>query len=639
MRDIVSSVLGDAAAKDPFRRLMQRIGLLCCVAITLFVVGTTGFGKYPAQVQYGVILTLGLSAIFLLKPGPLARQGRLSTADIGLSFLFIGATLFSGLYLLHEYHNIAEMREGIPNTADIWCYALGTIVVLEGARRAEGWLLLAVVLAAFGYLFFGDYLPGILHHRPFTVPEVLEISYSYQGIYGVALGAVCDVVYVFVILGAALRITGAGDFFNYLAMRLTHRRRSGPAQCAIFASSMFGSINGSAPANVAATGVLTIPLMKRAGFKGTFAGGVEATASCVGQIMPPVMGVGAFIMSEITGIPYVRIMLVALVPAFLFIFSLSVAVALEAGRLGMKPLQTRALEWNTLRSSQAIVLVGGFGTLLTMLFVGYSPTYCGLMATVVVLGLAAVFPMTRLSVSKWIQFLIDGGRDGLGVALACAAIGIIIGAVTTTGIGIKINQVIVALGQEQLLFALGLSAVCAILLGMGLPTAASYLMVIFVAGPAVMQLGVTLLQAHLFIFYYAVLSAITPPVALAVFAAAAIARENPVKLAGNAVRLCFIGFLLPIIWVYHPKIFLADLPPGEWPAGIAFLVALLVAITAMNASHIGYFKGDLNFPIRILLLLAGLAIIVPGGLWTASGAILSLGLFSFCWWKHRRMSV
>ena len=256
-----------------------------------------------------------------------------------------------------------------------------------------------------------------------------------------------------------------------------------------------------------------------------------------------------------------------------------------------------------------------------------------------VLGLAAVFPMTRLSVSKWIQFLIDGGRDGLGVALACAAIGIIIGAVTTTGIGIKINQVIVALGQEQLLLALGLSAVCAILLGMGLPTAASYLMVIFVAGPAVMQLGVTLLQAHLFIFYYAVLSAITPPVALAVFAAAAIARENPVTLAGNAVRLCYIGFLLPIIWVYHPEVFLADLPLGEWPAGIAFLGALLVAITAMNASHIGYFKGDLNLPIRILLLLAGLAIIMPGALSTGTGAILSLGLFGFCWWKHRKMSV
>jgi TRAP transporter 4TM/12TM fusion protein len=631
---MLSSILGDAAAKVPFHRWMQWIGLLCCIAINLFVVGTTGFGKYPAQVQYGVILTLGLSAIFLFKPGPLTRQGRRSWADTLLSLLFIGATLFSGIYFLYEYHNIADMREGIPNPSDIWCYALGTIAVLEGARRAEGWILLAVVLGAFGYLFFGNYLPGILHHRPFAISEVLEISYSYQGIYGIALGSVCDVVYVFVILGAALRITGAGDFFNYLAMRLTHRRRSGPAQCAIFASSMFGSINGSAPANVAATGVLTIPLMKRAGFSGCFAGGVEATASCVGQIMPPVMGVGAFIMSEITGIPYVRIMLVALVPAFLFIFSLSVAVSLEAGRLNLEPLKSKALEWNRLRSRQAVILVGGFGTLLTMLFSGYSPTYCGLMATLVVLGLASIFSITRLSISQWITFLIDGGRDGLGVALACAAIGIIIGAVTTTGIGIKINQVIVALGQQQLLYALILSAVCAILLGMGLPTAASYLMVIFVAGPAVMQLGVTLLQAHLFIFYYAVLSAITPPVALAVFAAAAIARENPIRLAGSAIRLCYIGFLLPIIWIYHPDLFLADLPLSDWPRGIAFLGALLIAITAMNASHIGYFKGDLNFPVRVLLLAAGLAILIPGAWLTVGGTALAVGLFTICWWKH-----
>ena len=621
----MNKFLGDPAEASGFERFLRAVGLLCCIAINLFVVVTTGLGKYPAQVQYGVILTLGLTAIFLLKPGPLARPGRPGWADAALNLVLIGATLFSGLYFLDQYNAIAEMREGIPNAADLWCYALGTIVVLEGARRAEGWMLLAVVSLAFIYLFFGNFLPGILHHRPFAWEEVLEISYSYQGIFGVALGSVCDVVYVFVILGAALRITGAGDFFNYLALRLTHRRRSGPALCAIFASSMFGSINGSAPANVSATGVLTIPLMKRAGFKSSFAGAVEATASCVGQIMPPVMGVGAFIMSEITGIPYMRIMLAAVVPAVLFILSLSVAVALEAARLDLRPIKGEDVDWSFERTGQAIILVGGFGTLLVMLFIGYSPTYCGLMSTLVVLGLASLFSTSRLNFKQWLTFLIDGGRDGLGVALACAAIGIIIGAVTTTGIGIKINQLIVALGHQQLLYALILSAACAILLGMGLPTAASYLMVIFVAGPAVMELGVSLLQAHMFIFYYAVLSAITPPVALAVFAAAAIAQANPLKLAGNAVRLCFVGFLVPIIWIYHPELFLVDLPLSQWPGGLAFIVALIIAVIAMNASHIGYFKGRLNLGLRAGLMVAGLAVLHPNP-WSAVAGVVAVGL-------------
>lgn len=621
----MNKFLGDPTEVSGPERFLRAVGLLCCVAINLFVVFTIGLGKYPAQVQYGVILTLGLTAIFLLKPGPLAGEGKPGWADPALNLVLIGMALFSGLYFLDQYHEIAEMREGIPDPSDLWCYALGTIAVLEGARRAEGWMLLAVVSMAFIYLFFGSFMPGILHHRPFAWEEVLEISYSYQGIFGVALGSVCDVVYVFVILGAALRVTGAGDFFNYLAMRLTLRRRSGPALCAIFASSMFGSINGSAPANVSATGVLTIPMMKRAGFKSSFAGAVEATASCVGQIMPPVMGVGAFIMSEITGIPYMRIMLAAVVPAVLFILSLSIAVTLEAARLNLSPVEGEDVDWSPQRTCQAVILVGGFGTLLAMLFSGFSPTYCGLISTLVVLGLATLFSATRLNPDKWLTFLIDGGRDGLGVALACAGIGIIIGAVTTTGIGIKINQLIVALGHQQLLFALILSAVCAILLGMGLPTAASYLMVIFVAGPAVMELGVSLLQAHMFIFYYAVLSAITPPVALAVFAAAAIARANPLKLAGNAVRLCFIGFLVPIIWIYHPELFLVDLPLAQWPGGLAFIAALVIAVIAMNASHIGYFKGHLNIGLRLLLMAGGVAVMFPNP-WSAGGGVLVVAL-------------
>lgn len=609
----ISEELGLEGSASTYDKVIRSIGLLVCILITLFILGTTAFGKFPAQIQYGVTLTLGLIAVFILKPGPLINTNPF--ADKILSWVMLGLTLFSGLYFLDQYDEIADMREGLPSGWDLVCYASGTFAVLEGARRVEGLTLLSVVGAGIIYMMFGEYMPGLLEHRPFEIAEVLEISYSYQGIYGVALAAVVDVVLVFVVLGVALRLTGAGEFFNFLALRLTKGRASGPAQCAILASAMFGSVNGSAPANVSATGVLTIPMMKRAGYPGRFAGGVEATASCVGQIMPPIMGVGAFIMSEVTGIPYTTIMLAALVPAFLFICSLSLAVALEAGKLGINAIESdESLEMNSERTAQAVALISGFGTLIVMLFSGFSPTFCGLAAIAVVLVSANMFPATRMNYASFIRFFVDGGKDGLSVMIACAAIGIIIGAVTTTGLGIKLNQMIVAMGGESLLLALILAAICSVILGMGLPTAASYLMVIFVAGPAIMKLGVPLLQTHLYVFYYAVLSAITPPVALAVFAASAIAKASPIQLAGNALKLSIVAFVIPIAWVYHPEINLQDLSAENAVATFGYILALVVAMTGVTAGHIGYFRRVLLFPERIVLIAAGAAILSPN--WT-----------------------
>ena len=580
-------------------------GQACCAAIALFVAFTAGFGKFPAEAQYCIALTLGLVAIFLLKPGPFARDAALTGPDIGLTLLLVAAALATGGYYLANYQAIAAFREGIPNTADLVCYAVGTLTVIEGARRAEGMILVGVVLGAGFYLAFGHVMPGVLYHRPMPISGALEVAYSYQGIYGIALGSVVDIVLVFVILGAAIRVSGAGAFFNFVAARLTRGFRSGPAQGAIVASTLFGSINGSAPANVASTGVLTIPMMKRAGYSASFAGGIEATASCVGQIMPPIMGVGAFIMSEVTGVPYAEIMLVAIVPAFLFLFSLSTAAALEARRLDIKALSSDdPAQWTATRTCQAVVLVGGFGSLLAMLFTGFSPTFAGLLASAITLALALLMPPTRFGLRAMTTFVVDSGRDGLSVMISCAAIGVVIGAVTSTGLGIKLNQLIVAMGSGDLFPALVLAAICSIVLGMGLPTAASYLMVVFVAGPSLVELGVSTLQTHFFVFYYAVLSAITPPVALAVFAAAAIAREKPMPIAFDAMRLCMVGFALPLIWIYHPEIFLDSLAWSTLPQTVTTLVCLLLAILAFNAAHIGHLVTKLSALHRLALATA-----------------------------------
>lgn len=634
MNMVLAWLLGGAVDRRPLFRLYQVAGLAASATIPVFIVATQVTGRYPSEVQYGTTLLLGLVAIFCLRPSFRDAEGRRTWLDLAFNAVLIVGAIYAWAYFTDQYDVIADLREGLPNRADLICYAIGTLVVMFGAHRAEGWLLTGVVLAATFYLLFGHFMPGLLEHRPFALRRVLEISYSYKGVFGVALGSVCDIVLVFVILGTALRVTGAGELFNDLAFMLTKGKRSGPAQCAIIASAMFGSINGSAPANVASTGVLTIPLMKRAGFSGRFAGGVEATASCVGQIMPPVMGVGAFIMSDITGIPYVEIMLAAIIPSLLYLFSLSVTVSLEAGRLNLEPLADDAPRWDRPRVCRAGLLLLGFGTLLTLLFSGYPPTYSGMIATGVLLAAAMILPDTRLGLREWIHLVVDSGRDGLSVLLSCAAIGIVIAAISSTGLGVKLNQEITALGHHYLLPALVLAGLCSIVLGMGLPTAASYLMVIFVAGPAIMELGVSMLGAHLFVFYFAVLSAITPPVALAVFAAAAIAKENPIMLAMNAIRLALVGFVLPIAWVYHPEILIGTKGTGFIDA-MHYIPFLLVAIVGLSAGHVGYLFRPVSVPLRVVLVLGAAAILIPNS-WSIAAGTAAVALVFFFYWRGRK---
>ena len=592
-------------------RLMQIVGIIASALIPAFIIYTQLAGRFPSEVQYGTVLYLGLIAIFCLYPAFKSAEGHRTFLDLLFNLVLIAGATFAYAYFTDQYDDIADMREGLPNQWDLACYLVGSVVLVFGAHRAEGWLLTAVVMLAIIYLLFGHVMPGILEHRPFSMDRVLEISYGYRGIFGVALGAVVDIVLVFVILGVTLRLTGAGDFFNDLALILTKGKRSGPAQCAIIASAMFGSINGSAPANVASTGILTIPMMRRAGYSGRFAGGVEATASCVGQIMPPVMGVGAFIMSDVTGIPYITIMFAAIIPALLYLFSLSITVSLEATRLDLSPLVDETPKWDRKMISRASLLIIGFGSLLTMLFSGFPATFSGLMASGIILVLATILPDTRLNYQNWFTLVVDSGRDGLSVLLSCAAIGIVIAAITSTGLGIKLNQEITALGDQNLLAALVLAALCSIVLGMGLPTAASYLMVIFVAGPAIMELGVSKLSTHLFVFYYAVLSAITPPVALAIFAAAAIAKENPIGLALNALRLASVGFVLPIAWVYHPEIVIGADGTGLLDA-LTYVPLLLVAIVGLSAAHVGHLFRPLTMAERLGLAACAVAVLYPG---------------------------
>jgi TRAP transporter 4TM/12TM fusion protein len=606
-------------------RFLSWFGAAACAGIVFFIAYTTLVGKQPAWVQLEGVLTLALVAVFALNPGLKKGARQASSVESVLALLLMAGAVLTGVYMMHNYQDIAAFREGVPNTWDMAVYIAGTLIVLEASRRAEGWVLLAVVMAAVVYMFAGPYLPGMFSHRGMDVKQAFELSFSQQGIFGVALDAVVNIVYIYVIFGAALRLTGVGDFFDWISEALTKKYRSGSAQCAIIASALFGSINGSAPANVVANGAITINMMSRAGFSRAYAGAVEASSSVVGQIMPPVMGVGAFIMSEITGIPYFNIMLAAIVPSMVFIFSLSVVTAMEAEKLGIKGDALKIREpWTALRIVQFTVMAAGFGVLLVMLFNGFSVDLCGLAATATVVGLSAAFPWTRPSLSKLKQIVVDGGKEGLSVTVSCAAIGIIIGAVAGTGLGVKISQAIVAMGSDYLVLALVMAAVCSILLGMGLPTAASYLMVIAIAGPAIIKLNVSALATHLFVFYFAVMSAITPPVALAVFAAAAIAQVPVISIALISMRLCLVAFILPFMWIYHPELMLQDMSLSTWPACMGAFAALLLATVALAAMQVGYYKGRLSHFERVILGAAAAFIFWPGAVSTAVGCAATM---------------
>ena len=613
-------------------RPFQLAGLAACGVLTCFILYTTLVGSFSTWVQYGTVLALALGAVFLLKPGPLGNVA--PRLDNALSLLLIAGSAAAAIYMFVNHYEISAYRQGIPTQTDLIIYAIGTLVVLEGARRAEGPVIPVIVLLVIGYLFAGPYLPGFLGHRGHGLEAALELAYSERGIFGIALGSVVEIVYIYVIFGVALRLTGAADCFSWAAGALTMGRRSGAAQCAIIASALFGSVNGSAPANVMANGHVTINLMHRAGYSRAYGGAVEATSSVVGQIMPPVMGVGAFIMAEITGIPYVEVMLAALAPAFFFLLSLSVFTSLEAAKLGLAPLDMPQGGMDRRIASQLATVVAGFCVLFYMLFAGYSVDLAGLVALGVVIATSVVLP-GRPSPRQLFQILIDGGREGLSVALSVAAIGIIIGAVSATGLGIKLSQIIVALGGTNLFIALLLAAFCTMLLGLSLPTAPSYLMVVFIIGPALAKLGLPTLSIHLFVFYYAVMSAITPPVSLAAFAASAIAQVPAYQIQIISMRLAFVGFVFPFIWIYQPELLLYDLSWSDLPDVLFAMSTIGLAVFAVAAVQVGFFRGRLGFWERILLGFAAVLIFWPDFYASLVGSAVGLSMLVRRIWASR----
>lgn len=607
----VSLQEADVVFNNKYRELTgwsTTIVSIVAVSMSFFHIYTAIFGVFESILQRSAHLGFALILTFALyRPLKRLNQSKIAWYDWIAILLSVGS---SSYFILHA-QEIASRMSYIQSLSSLQI-AIGLIaclLLLEATRRVVGNALLVVVLVCISYAIWGHNFTGVLSHREFTMMWIIDhLYYTTSAVFGTALGVSATFIFMFVLFGKFLEVTGAGQFFINLAVAGMGKYRGGPAKTAILASSILGTISGSAVANTVTTGAFTIPLMKKTGYNKEFAGAVEAVSSSGGQIMPPIMGAAAFIISSYVGIPYIEVALAALVPALLYYLCLYFQVDLRAKRLNLRGLKKSELPniWDVLKKGFLFFIP--LVIIVYMLVKGYSPMRAGLFAIGGVIIVAAVRTATRLSIKKIISALDFGARAILETAIACAAAGLVIGIITLTGIGLKFSSLIIDLAGGSLLLTLIFTMITSIILGMGLPTVAAYIVQVPLTIPALITLGVPPIAAHLFIFYFAIISAITPPVALAAFAAASIANSEPMRTGMVALRLGIAAFIVPYMFVYGPSLLLI----GDPLKIFLTVITAIIGIVCMAAALEGWLLRNAFWYERIILVASALALIKPG---------------------------
>lgn len=581
---------------------------LICIAFSIFQFYTAGFGVFPAQIQRSVHLFFTFVLIFLLYPS-LSSFSRKSMhwLDVVLA-IAAGSTM---LYLVVNYRELLY-RGGVPTKADLIFGAMAIIFTLEAARRIVGLPIVIVAVVFVLYARLGKYIPGFFAHRGFTWTRIINHMYlTTEGILGAPIGVSSTFVFMFILFGAFLNKTGLGKFFIDLALAAAGHQAGGPAKVAVISSGFFGSISGSSVANTVTTGTFTIPLMKSIGYQPHFAGAVEAAASTGGQLMPPIMGAAAFIMSDFIGVPYITIAIAAVLPALLYYMAVFTMIHMEAKRLGLRGLPKDQLpKVKEIFSKGGHLLIPLF-VIVYMLVRGYTPLKAAYYSILCTVAVAMCRKNTRMKLSDIIAAFDDGARGSLGVAAACACAGLVIGSVTLTGIGLKLANGIVSLAGGHLFFTLVLTMITSILLGMGLPTTAKYIVLASMAAPAIQKFGVPMLAAHMFIFYYGIIADLTPPVALAAYAGAGIAGADPMRTGFTALKLAIAGFLIPYFFVYNPELLMINASLANTTVPV---ITALAGTFLLSCATAGYWLKNLNIVEKVVLFAAALLLIRPG--WT-----------------------
>jgi len=577
------------------------------------------------MIQRAIHAAFGLGLAFLVLP---AFKKNISSDGPNLFNVLLSAV--SGVLCLYIVLNYNRLMEGIGKVASPYEICMGILLILlalETARRSTGFLLPLMGLLCMAYALLGRYIPGYWGHSGFQLNYVIEYLYiTPEGIWGELTGISATLVAAYIIFGSILLSTGGAASFMQIAMFFGGRSHGGAAKVSTVASALFGMLSGSAIANVATTGNFTIPMMKRLGYKSHFAGGVEATASSGGQITPPIMGAGAFIMSELIGVPYLKIALAATLPAFLFYLCVWVSIDLEARKVNLSrvppeeiPSARSVFCWKSIGPVTLTIIV-----LLTSLFIGHTPTKAAFFGIATNLLLFLFFnPMNKADFLKRCQVVFSGlekaGRGMITVVSLLICAQITISMISLTGIGIKMSQLIMGAASGHLVLALILAAAVSLILGMGIPTTAAYVLAASVVAPALNMLGISPLSAHMFIFYCAILSGLTPPVCTAVFAAASIADADWLKVAGVSIRLAIMKYILPFFFIFRPSVLMI----GKWYVIGWTIVVTTIAANLIAIGTVGYYRERINIPLRFVTVATGMLLIFPGFFYDAIG----LGLF------------
>ncbi|WP_370225238.1 TRAP transporter permease [Cytobacillus sp.] len=581
---------------------------LIAVFMSLFHLFVLGFYPITPWVLYTV--HLGLGTILILMIYPMKRSAYKNLLATIIDYILILLVLFAGSYLIIEMDELIYRIGVAPTALDLLVSIILIGAVLEITRRTTGLILPILALIFILYAHYGKYIPGDLGHRGYSWDRILSYLNSMDAIFSVPIGASATFVFLFILFGSFLGVTGGSRFFIDFAIGATGGKRGGPAKAAVVSSALFGSVSGNSVANVVSTGVFTIPLMKKIGYPSRYAGAVESVASTGGQIMPPILGSAAFIMAQLLGTSYLNIVYASIVPALLYFFTVMIMIDLQAAKLGLKGLPK-----NELPNIKNVLIKEGhlFIPLLVLIFtmtvLKTSPIKAAIWAIASTIIVSFVKKHTRMTFSKLINCLVDGAQSALGMIAACATAGLVIGVLNLTGAGLKFASLILSIAGDNLALALVMTMCATIILGMGLPTTAAYLITAAVVAPALIQMGVSPLSAHMFVFYFACLSAFTPPVALAAYAAAGIADAKPMQVAFTAMKIGIVAFIIPFVFVYGPAILLQGTPIQILVSTLTALIGAFVLASGVE----GWFIGkSANIFVRILLIAASLTLIVPG---------------------------
>ena len=614
-----------ATSTEPFVWTSRRtLIFLIALAMALFHLYTSGVRPLPGVQQQSVHLSFALALTFLLFPFKRSGDSEESTTDEyrPLTFIDIFLVILSfaiGMYVVFEFEALSY-RVGEPNVLDSISSIVAILLVMEATRRVIGMTVVIICLVGFAYLAFGESLPSYLAHTGFTFERVINYMFlTTEGIFGTALGVSSTVIVTFIIFGAFLLVSGAGPLFIDTGMAFFGKYRGGPAKAAVLASCLFGMITGSQVANVAAVGVFTIPLMKRVGYPPVVAGAIEAVGSTGSMIMPPVMGAAAFIIPEIIGGTYLDVVRAAFIPALLYYLTLYMVVELQAAKWGLRGLQKSELpRFKNLireRGHMAIPL----GVLVYFLAVKMSSAPKAAFWAIVACVLASQFhPDTRMGLREVVSALEKGSKGILVVAIACASAGIITGAISLPGMGLRFSDALITLSGGNLFILLVLTMIASLILGLPLPPVTCYLILAVLAAPALVRSGVHPMAAHLFVFYYGTLGNISPPVAPVSFAAAGIAGTDPVKTTNLAFLYVFPSFLVPFLFVYYPEILLM----GSVGIILYSIFTSFIAISSIAIAFQGFLFQNLHWISRTGFLIAGLLLVYPYWLTDLVGYLL-----------------